>query len=293
MRITWHSDVDHLLPYARSRCTPCRQPGRYRPTRGEGRCSWKEPSPCPRGRGAPPRRGESRTASRTWRPARASISDCCEPLPSSAVSRSSGRRRVARGTPLRKARWRYACRGRRDDMASVTFSAPRKEPATMRKRMLLWPWPPLRAGGPVAVPGPPAHAQRVFQAAGPTAASIQARSRSSALLWESPTTERGAAAQRSPRDQLGRWGSTATTDPVTPFDVFLDSRGAGSPRRARAFHRLPRRAAPGWTCHALRQSDLRRHLQHVQRPRLFTPVDSRITEGFFFVPGTNGCSQRR
>jgi hypothetical protein len=40
-------------------------------------------------------------------------------------------------------------------------------------------------------------------------------------------------------------------------------------------------------------SGLRRHLQHLQRLRLFTPVGSNITEAVFFVPDTSGAIPQR
>ena len=40
-------------------------------------------------------------------------------------------------------------------------------------------------------------------------------------------------------------------------------------------------------------SGLRRHLQHLQRLRLFTPIGSNITEALFFVPDTSGAIPQR
>ena len=77
------------------------------------------------------------------------------------------------------------------------------------------------------LPVPPAEAQLVFQAAAPTAAAIQGTVDAfRAALGDTDNMSGGP--QPSGRREIN-WdggGSTATTDPVTPFDVFLDTRGA-------------------------------------------------------------------
>jgi hypothetical protein len=88
----------------------------------------------------------------------------------------------------------------------------------------------------------------VFQAAGPTSDSIQ----STVDAFRSALGDPNNNNTPGPLDKDGRreinWdgGGVDTTTPlppVTPFDVFLNTRGAGSPLRERVLRRLPRPAA--------------------------------------------------
>ena len=122
------------------------------------------------------------------------------------------------------------------------------------------------------------HAQTVFQAAGPTPASIQSTVDAFRAALGDPNNGNGPTAERPPRNQLGRRRrQRRRPDSVTPFDVFLNTRGAGSPRR-------------GLACRRLRPRGLRAAGDLFDNPaygdifttfsplRLFTPVGSRITE---------------
>ena len=68
----------------------------------------------------------------------------------------------------------------------------------------------------------------IFQAAGPTAESIEGTvdAYRAALGEPNNANAPGPLAERSPRDQLGRRRCvTPRTAPVTPFNVFLNTRG--------------------------------------------------------------------
>ena len=119
-----------------------------------------------------------------------------------------------------------------------------------------------------------AQAQTVFQAAGPTQGSIQA------------TVDAFRAALGDPHREIN-WdggGNPATTDPVTPFNVFLNTRGAQFTTPGTGLSQ----ATPAGLA-VLFNNPAYEHIFTAFSPsRLFTPVGSRITEGLFFVPGTNG-----
>ena len=136
-----------------------------------------------------------------------------------------------------------------------------------------------------------AHAETfVFQAAGPTAASIQG-------TVDAYRTALGALNASNPgplpsgRREIN-WdggGSDITTDPVTPFDVFLDSRGARFTTRGTGLSQAPPAGGPQGGLAALFDNPSYGTIFHAfSALRLFTPVDSNVTEAVFFVPGTNG-----
>jgi hypothetical protein len=135
-----------------------------------------------------------------------------------------------------------------------------------------------------------AYAQRVFQAAGPDAAAIQGTVEAFRTALGNPNNG-NAGPQPSGRREIN-WdggGSTATTDPVTPFDVFLNSRGARFTTRGVGLSQAPPSGGPqGGLVELFDNPTYANIFTTFSAPRLFTPVGSRITEGFFFVPGTNG-----
>jgi hypothetical protein len=131
----------------------------------------------------------------------------------------------------------------------------------------------------------PAHAQLVFQAAGPTAESIQGTVDAFRAALGEPNNGNGGP-QASGRREIN-WdggGSNATTPPVTPFDVFLNTRGARFTTRGAGLSQAP----PSGLVGLFNNPTYANIFTTFSAPRLFTPVGSRITEGFFFVPGTNG-----
>ena len=136
-----------------------------------------------------------------------------------------------------------------------------------------------------------AHAETfVFQAAGPTAASIQG-------TVDAYRTALGALNASNPGPLPGgrreiNWdggGSDVTTVPVTPFDVFLDTRGARFTTRGTGLSQAPPAGGPQGGLAVLFDNPSYGTIFHTfSALRLFTPVDSNVTEAFFFIPGTNG-----
>jgi hypothetical protein len=136
-----------------------------------------------------------------------------------------------------------------------------------------------------------AHAETfVFQAAGPTAASIQG-------TVDAYRTALGALNASNPGPLPGgrreiNWdggGSDVTTVPVTPFDVFLDTRGARFTTRGTGLSQAPPAGGPqGGLAVLFDNPSYGTIFGTFSALRLFTPVDSNVTEAVFFVPGTNG-----
>ena len=136
----------------------------------------------------------------------------------------------------------------------------------------------------------------VFQAAGPNAASIQARSMRSARLWETPTT-----ATTRGRSQAVAARSTGTAGATTSLRHPGNAvrRVPGHPRRP-VHHTGGTGLIAGSSCRrsgsvpagglaGLFNNPTYGDIFSTFSPqRLFTPVGSNITEGLFFIPGTNG-----
>lgn len=126
----------------------------------------------------------------------------------------------------------------------------------------------------------------VFQAAGPNAASIQG------VVDQFRASIGGANNGNAPGPLAGgrreiNWdggGSTATSIGATPFEVFLNTRGGLFSTDGAGFLQAP---ASG-----LGEFFGNPHYAAIFRSfspvRLFTPIDSNLTQGEFFIPGSNG-----
>lgn len=138
-----------------------------------------------------------------------------------------------------------------------------------------------------------AHAQAVFQAAGPTAESIQGTVDAYRAALGDPNNGNAAGPLTSGRREIN-WdggGSDATTDPVTPFTVFLNSRGGQFTTPGAGLSQAPPSGGPQGGLAVLFNNPTYGTIFSPFSPlRLFTPVGSNITEALFFVPGTNGST---
>jgi hypothetical protein len=134
-----------------------------------------------------------------------------------------------------------------------------------------------------------AHAQVVFQAAGPTAEAIQgAVDGFRAALGDNNGNMAGQPAGRREINWDGG-GSDATTAPVTPFNVFLNTRGAQFLSQRDGLSQAPPSGGPqGGLAVLFNNPDYGTIFSTFSAPRLFTPVGSRITDALFFVPGSAG-----
>ena len=167
----------------------------------------------------------------------------------------------------------------------------------MKKQMVL---STVAAVGALAVllslPVRQASAQTVFQAAGPDAASIQSTVDAYRAALGDPNNlnlARSALADPTKGRREINWdggGANDTTDPpVTPFNVFRNTRGAQFTTPGTGLSQAPPSGGPqGGLATLFNNPTYGDIFSTFSAKRLFTPVGSRFTEGLFFVPGTNG-----
>ena len=132
----------------------------------------------------------------------------------------------------------------------------------------------------------------VFQAAGPTADSIQSSVDAFRAALGEPDNGNDPGPLYDGRREInwdGGGGVDVTTDPVTPFDVFLNTRGGQFTTPGTGLSQAPPAGGPQDGLAGLFNNPTYGAIFSTFSPlRLFTPVDSNITEALFFVPGTEG-----
>jgi hypothetical protein len=132
----------------------------------------------------------------------------------------------------------------------------------------------------------------VFQAAGTTAASIQSSVDAFRAALGDPNNMSNPGPLASGRREIN-WdggGANTTTDaPVTPFSVFLNTRGGQFTTPGIGLSQAPPSGGPQGGLAVLFNNPTYGTIFSIFSPlRLFTPVGSNITEAVFFIPGTNG-----
>ena len=133
---------------------------------------------------------------------------------------------------------------------------------------------------------------KVFQAAGPTAQSIQSTVDAYRAALGQPNNGNAAGPLASGRREIN-WdggGANATTDvPVTPFNVFLNTRGAQFATPGTGLSQTPPSGGPQGGLAVLFNNPSYANIFRTFSPlRLFVPVGSNITDALFFLPGSNG-----
>jgi hypothetical protein len=132
----------------------------------------------------------------------------------------------------------------------------------------------------------------VFQAAGPTALSIQSTVDQFRAALGDPNNANAAGPLTTGRREInwdGGGNNDTTTAPVTPFDVFLDTRGARFTTKGQGFTQAPPSGGPQGGLATLFNNPTYGDIFTTFSPlRLFTPVGSNVTEALFFIPGTMG-----
>ena len=135
-------------------------------------------------------------------------------------------------------------------------------------------------------------APSVFQAAGPSVASIQGSINAFRAALGDPVN--GNATMELPfgRREIN-WDGAAPTDvttpPVNPFNVFLNTRGAQFTTPGIGLSQAPPAGGPqGGLAGLFGNATYGTAFSAFSPLRLFTPVGSNVTETFFFVPGSNG-----
>jgi hypothetical protein len=169
---------------------------------------------------------------------------------------------------------------------------------TMKNMLSKFFTPFIAAAMMLSVVIPAVHAQEdvdrplVFQAAGLTAASIQSTVDAYREALGDPNNGNNPGPLADGRREIN-WdggGSDATTDPVTPFDVFLNTRGARFTTPGIGLSQAPITGGAQGGLVVLLNNDTYANIFSTFSPlRLFTAVGSKITEGQFFVPGSNGA----
>ena len=138
----------------------------------------------------------------------------------------------------------------------------------------------------------------IFQAAGPTAESIQSTVDAYRAALGDPNNANNPGPLASGRREInwdGGGPDRLTTAPVTPFNVFLNTRGGQFTTLGIGLSQAPPAGGPEGGLEVLFNNPTYGATFSAFSPlRLFTPVGSNLTEAVFFVPGTNGApSQQR
>ena len=134
-------------------------------------------------------------------------------------------------------------------------------------------------------------APAVFQAAGPTIASIQGTVTEFRNALGDPngnaTTELPAGRREINWD--GATPTDVTTPPVNPFNTFLNTRGAQFTTPGVGLSQAPPSGGPqGGLVALFGNATYANEFRTFSSPRLFTPVGSNVTDALFFVAGSNG-----
>jgi hypothetical protein len=135
----------------------------------------------------------------------------------------------------------------------------------------------------------------VFQAAGPSAEAIQGTVEAFRAALGEPNNANDPGPLASGRREInwdggGNNDTTAPLPPVTPFDVFLDSRGAQFTTPGTGLTQGPPAGGPQGGLAALFDNPTYGDILSTFSPlRLFAPVGSNFVDGRFFIPGTNGA----
>ncbi len=135
-------------------------------------------------------------------------------------------------------------------------------------------------------------APTVFQAAGPTADSIQGTVDAFRAALGDPNNGNNPGPLTSGRREINWDGGNPTVDittaPVTPFNVFLNTRGGQFTTPGMGLSQAPLSGGAQGGLEALFNNPTYGTTFSTFSPlRLFTPVGSNITEALFFVPGVN------
>ena len=132
----------------------------------------------------------------------------------------------------------------------------------------------------------------VFQAAGPDAVSIQSSVSAFRAALGEPVNGNATMALDNGRREINWDGATptdVTTPPVTPFNTFLNTRGAQFTTPGIGLSQAPPSGGPqGGLVGLFNNPSYGTEFSVFSPQRLFTPVGSNITNTFFFLPGSNG-----
>ena len=145
-----------------------------------------------------------------------------------------------------------------------------------------------------SLPSTTSAAPVVFQSAGSTAASIQSSVDAFRAALGNPNNLSNPGPLQIGRREINWDGGSPTvldtTAPVTPFNVFLNTRGSRFTTPGLGLSQAPPFGGPqGGLAVLFNNPTYAKIFRAFSLSRLFTPVGSNITEGSFFIPGTNGA----
>jgi hypothetical protein len=129
----------------------------------------------------------------------------------------------------------------------------------------------------------------VFQAAGPSAASIQStvdQFRAALGTVNNPNNSGQVSGRREINWDGGSPTNAATTLSGTPLTAFLNTRGANITTRGSGFVQAP----PSGLADTFGNSSYATIFRAFSPLRLFSPIGSNVTEVEFSVPGSNGST---
>jgi len=132
----------------------------------------------------------------------------------------------------------------------------------------------------------------VFQAAGPNVASIQSSVDAFRAALGNPNN--GNAGSLTTGHREINWDGaggldTSTTAPVTPFNVFLNTRGSQFTTPGIGLSQAPAAGgAQGGLAVLFGNPSYATIFKSFSNSRMFTPVGSNVTEALFFLPGSGG-----
>lgn len=129
----------------------------------------------------------------------------------------------------------------------------------------------------------------VFQAAGPSAASIQStvdQFRAALGAVNNGNNPGQASGRREINWDGGSPTNSATSIGSTPFTVFLNTRGANITTRGSGFVQAP----PSGMADTFGNPSFATIFHAFSPLRLFSPIGSNVTNVEFFVPGSNGSA---
>ena len=131
----------------------------------------------------------------------------------------------------------------------------------------------------------------VFQAAGPSAAAIQSSVDAFRAALGGPNNLNAPGPLANGRREIN-WdggGADTTTTPVTPFNVFLNTRGGQFTTPGVGLSQAPPSGGPqNGLVGLFNNPTYGSSFRAFSASRLFTPVGSNVTNSVFFVPGSNG-----
>jgi len=132
----------------------------------------------------------------------------------------------------------------------------------------------------------------VFQAAGPDVASIQSSVDAFRAALGNPNNGNAPGPLATGRREInwdGGGANNTTTDPVTPFNVFLNTRGGQFTTPGIGLSQAPPSGGLQGGLAGLFNNPTYGTIFKTFSPlRLFTPVGSNITDALFFQPGSTG-----